>query len=158
MTDEWPRDPSALAGAMEDRIGAVVIRQRNTGNGQRPLHVPAADVDIGERERLTPDASDPTTPLCEEYGNGGYRETIRKPRDTQANRTRWCSKCGGILADLGAHEHFTAPVEEGAIADGGEPTRRKDKPSDGLCPLCDEDFDGHLPTHIRESCPEADGL
>lgn len=156
MTNDWPRDPARLAELLYERMDAVVIRQMNRGGGQNPLHVPAVDVDLGERKRPLPDDADETTPLCAGYSKDGqYRETIRKPIETQSNRTRWCSKCAAILVDLHPHKHFAANVERGALADGGDPIRSKDDAPHGDCPLCGEAYTGFLPNHIRDECEGA---
>lgn len=159
MTDDWPRDPSALATTLADHLDAVLTRPMTQGGKQYPKHVPAADVNVGERKRPVPTDPDEDTPLCAEYGGDDqYGSAVRKPAGTQRNRTRWCGQCAAILVDLHPRKHFAAPVEPGALADGGDPIRTKSNPSEGLCPLCGADYDGHLPIHIREECEEAGEL
>lgn len=154
MTNDWPRDPAALARACNATFDEVLIRTMNRGGGQKPLHVPADAVDMSDRERPTPDDPDEYTTLCAAYAQDDqFRDPVRKPIKTQSNRTQWCHKCAAVLADLPPHSYFSAAVEPSADVDG-DPVHSKTCWPEKRCPLCDEAV-GKLPHHIRHDCEGA---
>lgn len=157
MTNDWPRDPAALARALDERITETLNRPMTRGGKQYPKHVPADALDLGERKRPVPEDVDERTPLCDAYNSEDqYRRPVRKDAGTQMNRSKWCRTCAAIVADLPPDKHFTVEVTADAVADGGKAIREQAKLGDDPCPLCEEEYTGFLPMHIREDCEAAE--